>query len=133
MDAERQHKITRIAYSIITAVIICGAMALLYGGCGRTDNAAGTGADGASTAQQVSRITELNELAERENQSARAAVSSADERAAEAADLNHRVTERFEVSKELLGQIRADNQRAKQLLDELIREAESGPAQGETN
>lgn len=133
MDAKGQRKITRIGYGIIIAIIICCAVALFYGGCGRDSAIPNTGADSASAAQQIERAAELNGFARAENQSARAAVERADERAAEAADINQRVTQRLEGSKELLGQIRADNQRAKQLLDELIREAETRPAQGEKN
>ena len=65
--------------------------------------------------------------------SIRAAVESADERAAEAADINQRVTERLEGSQKLLDEIRADNQRAKQILDELIADAERESAQREKN
>ena len=134
MDAKGQCKIARIGYGIIAIAVFCGAVALFYGGCSRTDNATtGTGADSASATQQVERITDLNGLAERENQSAREAVSSADKRAERAADINQQVAERLADSKELIGQIRADNQRAKQILDELIADAESGRTQGEKN
>lgn len=130
MDAERQRKITRIGYGIIIAILLGGGMALLHGGCGRDGATTSTGADSASTTQQVERAADLNELARAENQSARAAVERADERAAEAADINQRVTEQLDGSKELLGQIRADNQRAKQILDELITGHQAGTAQG---
>ena len=130
MDAERQRKIARVGYGILAAVLLCGAVALLYSGCSRDGATTSAGADSASAAQQIERAAELNGLAERENQSAREAVTRADQRAAEAADINQRVTERLEGSKELLGQIRADNQRAKHILDELIRGAETEPAQG---
>ena len=134
MDAKGQCKIARIGYGIIAIAVFCGAVALFYGGCSRTDNATtGTGADSASATQQVERITDLNGLAERENQSAREAVTRADDRAAEAADLNQRVTEQLEESRQLVNEIQADNQRAKQLLDELIADAESGRTQGEKN
>ena len=133
MDAERQRKITRAAYALLAAVILCGTVALLHGGCSRNNATSSAGADSTSAAQQAQKITKLNKLARAENQSARAAVERADERAAEAGTINQRVTERLEGSKELLGQIRADNQRAKLILDELIREAESGCTQGEKN
>lgn len=133
MDAERQCKITRIGYGIIIAILLGGGMALFYGGCSRDRATSSAGADGASATQQIERATELNDLARAENQSARDAVTRADQRAAEAADINQRVTERLTGSKELLGQIRADNQRAKQILDELIGGAETGQAQGAKN
>ena len=133
MNAKGQRKITRTAYGILAAVIICCAVALFYSGCSRDNATSSAGADSASAAQQAQRITELNGLAERENQSAREAVTRADDRAAEAAGINQQVTERLADSKELIGQIRADNQRAKQILDELIADAESGRTQGEKN
>lgn len=133
MDAERQRKITRIGYGIIIAILLGGGMALLHGGCSRDSATSSTGADSPSATQQIERAAELNGLAERENQSARDAVTRADERAAEAADLNQRVTERLNDSKELLGQIRADNQRAKQILDELIADHQTEPAQRTKN
>ena len=133
VDAKGQRKITRTAYALLAAVILCGTVALFYGGCSRNSTTSGAGAVGASATQQITRAAELNGLAERENQSARAAVERADERAAEAADINQRVTQRLEGSKELLGEIRADNQRAKLILDELIADAESGRTQREKN
>ena len=133
MDAKGQRKITRVAYALLAAVILCSTVALFYSGCSRDGTTGSAGADSASAAQQAQRITELNDLARAENQSARDAVTRADQRAAEAADLNQRVTERLESSQELLGQIRADNQRAKLILDELIREAETGRTQGAKN
>ena len=133
MDVERQRKITRTAYAFLAAVILCGTVALFYGGCSRNSTTSGAGADSASTAQQIKRATELNELARAENQSAREAVERADERAAEAGAINQRVTQRLESSQDILGQIRADNQRAKLILDELIRGAETGRAQGAKN
>ena len=133
MDAERQCKITRIGYGIIAAVLLCGGMALLHSGCSRDSATSSTGADGASATQQIERATELNDIARAENQSARDAVERADERAAEAAEINQRVAQRLNDSKELLGQIRADNQRAKQILDELIADHQGEPAQGTKN
>lgn len=133
MNAKGQRKITRTAYGILAAVIICCAVALFYSGCSRDNATSSAGADSASAAQQAQRITELNGLAERENQSAREAVTRADERAAEAADINQRVTERLEGSRQLLDEIRTDNQRAKLILDELIADAETRPVQRKKN
>ena len=130
MDAEGKRKIM-YAFGLLCAGTLIGSLCtLLYCGSGRSTS---TGADSASAAQQIKRAAELNDLARAENQSAREAVERADQRAAEAGEINQRVTQRLESSKELLGQIRVDNQRAKQVLDELIREAESGCTQGEKN
>lgn len=133
MDAKGQCKIARIGYAVLAIAVFCGGLALLYGGCSRDSATSSTGTDSASASQQVERATDLNERARKENQSARAAVESADERAAEAAGINQRVAERLANSKELLGQIRADNQRAKQLLDELIAGHQGEAAQGAEN
>ena len=130
MYAESKCKIMYAFGLLCTGALIGCLCTLLYCGSGRST---GTGADSTSTAQQAQGITELNELARTENQSARAAVTRADERAERAGEINQRVTERLKGSKELLGQIRADNQRAKLILDELIAGAESGRAQGEKN
>ena len=130
MDAEGKRKIMYVVGLLCAGALIGSLCTLLYCGSGRSTRA---GTDSASAAQQAQRITELNDLARAENKSARDAAERADERAAEAGTINQRVTERLEGSKELLGQIRADNQRAKQVLDELIAGAENGRAQGEKN
>lgn len=130
MHAEGKRKIIYAAGLLCAGALVGCICTLLYCGSGRTSS---TGAGCTSAAQQVSRITELNELAERENQSAGEAVTRASERAAEAGAINQRVTERLADSKELLGQIRADNQRAKQILGGLIGETESGCTQREKN
>ena len=131
MDAGSKQKIINAFGWFCAGAVIGGICVLLYCQGGRSSTSAGT--DGASATQQIERATGLNDIARAENQSARAAVERADERAAEAADLNQRVTERLESSKELLGQIRADNQRAKQILDELIADHQGEPAQGTKN
>ena len=133
MDAERQRKITRIGYGILIAILLGGGMALLHGGCSRDSATGSTGADSTSATQQVERAADLNERARAENQSAREAVERADQRAAEAADLNQRVTERLESSRQLIDEIRADNKKAKQIIDELIAGHQGEPAQGEKN
>ena len=130
MDAGSKQKIINAFGLLCAGAAIGGICVLLYCQGGRSSSA---GADSASATQQAQRITELNGLARAENQSARAAVEHADERAAEAGAINQRVTQRLEGSKELLGQIRADNQRAKQILDELIAGYQKRPAQGEKN
>lgn len=131
MDAGSKQKIINAFGLLCAGVVIGGICVLLYCSSGRATSS--TGADSASAAKQVSRITDLNERAREENQSARAAVERADQRAAEAADINQRVTEQLEESRQLVNEIRADNQRAKQILDELIADAESGRTQGEKN
>ena len=134
MDAKEQRKITRLGYALVAVVVFCCAVALLHGGCSRDDGAtSNAGANSAGAAQQIERAADLNGLAEQENQSAREAITRADERAAEAAGINQRVEKRLESSRQLIDEIRADNQRAKQILDELIADHQAEPAQGEKN
>lgn len=128
MDAGSKQKIINAFGWFCVGAVIGGICVLLYCQSGRSSSS--KGADSASATQQAQRITDLNGLAERENQSAREAVTRADERAAEAAEINQRVTGRLESSRQLLDEIRADNQRAKQILDELIADHQAGTAQG---
>ena len=76
--------------------------------------------DYTSTSQQIKSSQELTERAGTENKSAREAVSAAQSRNAEAAAINERVTKQLNDCSELINDIRADNKRAKQLLDEII-------------
>lgn len=100
-------------------------MFYLWGaGSNSTDN--GTGRNGASAVEQAARAERLNELAGAENKSAGAAVDRADERAERAAEINQRIADQLAGSKELVEQIRADNQRAKQILAEFIADHKAG-------
>ena len=118
MDGERKQKIINAAFCFFAGVISCCAVFYLRGGGNAT--ATDAGRNSASAAQQVNRAAELNELAGAENKSAGAAVDRATSNAQRAAELNQRAQEQLATSAELLKQIRADNQRAKQILAELI-------------
>ena len=130
MDAERKQKIINAACWFCAGVIACGAMFYLRSG---GDDASSAGRNGASTVEQAARAAELNELARAENKSAGAAVDRADERAGEAAEINQRAQAELARSKELLEQVRADNQRAKQILGELIAGVETRRKADEKN
>lgn len=127
MHVKGQREVTVCAYALIVAIIIGCYLALFNGGCSRTDSTAtSAGGNGASATQQASRAAELNELAGAENKSAGAAVDRATGNAQRAAELNQRAQEQLAGSKELLSEIRADNQRAKQILSELIADHQAG-------
>lgn len=132
MHAKGQREVVVFGYALIIAALLCVAGYVSSSGCGRTSADTARG-NGERAAKQVKRAAELNELARAENKSAGAAVERAADDAQRAAEFNQRVQEQLADSKMLLSEIRADNQRAKQILDELIREAESGCTQGEKN
>lgn len=125
MHGQREVKV--IGYAVIVAALICLTGLMLSGGCSRT------GGDGGGTAQQIDRAAELNRQAGAEVKAAAGAVGRAEQHAEQAAELNQSAQAGVSDCKKLVEQIRADNRRAKRILDELIREAESGCAQGEKN
>ena len=124
MDGERKQKIINTAFCFCAGVIVCCAVFYLCGGENATDD--GAGRNSASANQQVNRAAELNELARAENKSAGAAVDRATSNAERTAELNQRAQAELAGSKELIEQIRADNQRAKQILSELIADHQAG-------
>ena len=120
MDGTGKQKIINTALCFCAGVVV-GVLATLF--CLRGADAGG---DGTSTAQQISRAERLNELAERENRAAGAAVAKASGDAERAAELNQRAQAELATSAELLEQVRADNQRAKRILAELIGGTKAG-------
>lgn len=124
---EREVKV--IGYALLIAGLVCLAGLLLSGGCGRT------GADTArgnctSTSQQAQRAAELNEQAGTEVRAAAGAVERAEQHAERAEQLNQSAQAGIDDCQKLVSELKADNRRAKQILDELIREDESGCTQG---
>ena len=127
MYAKGQREVTVCAYAVVVALVIGCYLALFNGGCSRNDSAVtSAGGNGTSSGEQVTRAERLNELAGAENKSAGAAVDRATDNAERAAELNQRAQEQLAGSKELLSEIRADNQRAKQILSELIADHQAG-------
>lgn len=108
----------------IGAVCLCAvvAAAILYA-CfgGRSDSE--------RTAQQINRAADLNRQAGAEVDTAAGAVGRAEQHAEQAAELNQAAQTRAADSKELVEQLKADNRRAKRILDELIGEHQTGAAQ----
>ncbi len=134
MYVKGRREIAVFGYALLVAALLCLAGYVSSGGCGHT----GTGADTArgnctSTTQQAQRAAEYNKQAGAAIESAAGAVGRAKQHADRAEQLNQSTQARVNDSKKLVEQIRADNRRAKQILDDLIQEAESGCTQGGKN
>lgn len=123
MYGEREVKV--IAYALLIAGLVCLAGLLLSGGCGYSDTTA-AGGNGTSTSQQAQRAAELNRQAGAAVDAAAGAVGRAEQHAEQAAELNRQAQTGVSDSKKLVEQIRSDNQRAKQIIDELIGDAQAG-------
>lgn len=125
MHGQREVKV--IGYAVIVAALICLTGLMLSGGCSRT------GGDGGGTAQQINRAAELNRQAGAEVKAAAGAVGRAEQHADRAEQLNQSAQAGVSDCKKLVEQIRADNQRAKRILDELIGDAQTGAASDAKN
>lgn len=127
MHAKGQREVKVICYALIIAGLICLAGILLSGGCGRSGSPAGD--NGERVAQQVNRAAELNQQAGAAVKSAAGAVGRAEQHADRAEQLNQSAQAGAADCQKLVEQIRSDNRRAKQIIDELIRGAQAGAAQ----
>lgn len=87
------------------------------------------GGNGERAAQQVNRAAELNQQAGAAVKSAAGAVERAEQHADRAEQLNQSAQTGAAECKQLVDELRSDNQRAKQILDELISNAQTGAAQ----
>lgn len=116
-------------YALTIAALLCVAGYVSSGGCGHT----GTDADTArgnctSTTQQAQRAAEYNKQAGAEIGTAGDAVGRAEQHAERAAELNQSAQTGASDCQKLVSDIQADNRRAKQLIDELISNAQTGEA-----
>lgn len=125
MHGEREVKV--IGYALLIAGLICLAGLLLSGRCGRSGSQAG--GNGERAAQQVNRAAELNQQAGAAVKSAAGAVGRAEQHADRAEQLNQSAQAGAADCQKLVSDIQADNRRAKQIIDELIRGAQTGAAQ----
>lgn len=121
MYAKGQREIIVFGYAVAVAVLLCIIGYVSSGGCGRAGTDA-TGNNGECTAQQIKRVEEYNQQSRAEVESAAGAVGRAEQHADRAAELNQSAQVGAGDSKKLVEQIRADNERAKQIVDELIGE-----------
>lgn len=128
MHVKGQREVIVFGYTLIIAALLCIAGYVSSGGCGRSgaDTARG---NGTSTSQQAQRAADLNQQAGAEVRAAAGAVGRAERHAERATELNQSAQAGVGDCKKLVEQIRADNQRAKRLLDELIAGTQTGAAQ----
>ena len=114
----------------VGVMCLCAAVGsyILYT-CLSSRDSAPAGDNGERPAQQVNRATELNQQAGAAVKSAGGAVERAEQRAESAAAANQSAQARAADCKKLVDKLQSDNQRAKQIIDELIRGAQTGAAQ----
>lgn len=114
----------------IGVMCLCAAVGsfILYT-CLSSRGSAPAGGNGERAAQQVNRAAELNQQAGAAIKSAAGAVERAEQRAESAAAANQSAQAGVNDCKKLVDELRSDNQRAKQILDELISNAQTGAAQ----
>lgn len=113
----------------IGVLCLCAAVGsyILYT-CLSGRGSAPAGDNGERAAQQVERAEELNRQAGAEIGTAGDAVGRAEQHAERAAELNQSAQTRVGDCQKLVSELKADNRRAKQLLDELIGEHQAGEA-----
>lgn len=113
----------------IGAVCLCAAVGsyILYT-CLSSRGSAPAGGNGERAAQQVNRAAELNQQAGAAVKSAAGAVERAEQRA-ESAAANQSAQARAADCKKLVDKLQSDNQRAKQIIDELISNTQTGATQ----
>ena len=114
----------------IGVMCLCAAVGsyILYT-CLSGRGSAPAGGNGERAAQQITRAAELNQQAGAAVKSAAGAVERAEQRAESAEQLNQSAKARVSDCQKLVDELRSDNQRAKQILDELISNAQTGAAQ----
>lgn len=114
----------------IGVMCLCAAVGsfILYT-CLSSRGGAPAGGNGERAAQQVNRAAELNQQAGAAVKSAAGAVERAEQRAESAAAANQSAQAGVNDCQKLVDELRSDNQRAKQILDELISNAQTGAAQ----
>ena len=114
----------------IGVMCLCAAVGsyILYT-CLSGRGSAPAGGNGERAAQQITRTAELNQQAGAAVKSAAGAVERAEQRAESAEQLNQSAKAGVSDCQKLVDELRSDNQRAKQILDELIRGAQTGAAQ----
>ena len=114
----------------IGVLCLCAAVGsfILYT-CLSSRVSAPAGGNGERAAQQVNRAAELNQQAGAAVKSAAGAVERAEQRADRAEQLNQSAQTGVNDCQKLVDELRSDNQRAKQILDELISNAKTGAAQ----
>ena len=109
-------KMRKISYYLCIVCILLLVFALLWENYG-ADRATEKSAGGNGIVTEITRATELNQQAGAENKSAISHTERAGEYTEQAIQGN-------QSAQAILAEIRADNQRAKQIIDEIIRGAQ---------
>ena len=111
----------------IVVMCLCAAVGsyILYTCFSGLSGSAPAGGNGHSTTQQVERVKELNRQAGAEIGTAGDAVGRAEQHADRAEQLNQSAQAGASDCQKLVEQIRSDNRRAKQIVDELISNAQT--------
>lgn len=128
MYAKGRREIAVFGYALLVAALLCVAGYVSSSGCGRSGADTERG-NGKRAAEQVKRAAELNQQAGAAVKSAAGAVGRAEQHADRAEQLNQRARTGVADSKKLVEQLQADNQRAKQIVDELITSAQARATQ----
>lgn len=118
----------------IGVMCLCAAVGsfILYT-CLSSRGSSPAGGNGERAAQQITRAAELNRQTGAAVDAAAGAVGRAEQHAEQAAELNQSAQAGAADSKELVELLKADNRRAKRILDELISNAQTGAAAGTEN
>ena len=111
-------KMRKISYYLCIVCILLLVFALLWENYG-ADRATEKSAGGNGIVTEITRATELNQQAGAENKSAISHIERAGEYAKQAMQGN-------KSAQAILAELRADNQRAKCIIDEIIRGASQG-------
>ena len=128
MYAKGQREIIVFGYAVTVAALLCIIGYVSSGGCGRT-GADTTRDNGTSAAEQAQRAAEYNQQAGAEVRAAAGAVGRAEQHADQTAALNRQAQTGVSECQKLIDELRADNRRAKQIVDELIADHQAGKAQ----
>lgn len=114
----------------VGVMCLCAALGsyILYT-CLSSRGSSPAGGNGERAAQQITRAAELNQQAGAAVKSAAGAVERAEQRAESAEQLNQSAKAGVSDCQKLVDELRSDNQRAKCILDELIRGAQTRAAQ----
>lgn len=129
MYVKGQREAVVFGYALAIAALLCVVGYVSSGGCGHTSTGADTaGGNGERAAQQVNRAAELNQQAGAAIKSAAGTVERAEQHADRAEQLNHSAQAGVSDCQKLVSELKADNRRAKQLIDELIGEHQAGEA-----
>lgn len=114
----------------VGVMCLCAALGsyILYT-CLSSRGSSPAGGNGERAAQQITRAAELNQQSGAAVKSAAGAVERAEQRAESAEQLNQSAKAGVSDCQKLVDELRSDNQRAKCILDELIRGAQTRAAQ----